>query len=118
MNSACGQRGFSLVELMVAVTLGLLVMLVLSEAMVSSSQARPEADQATRQVESGRYAVPVLSADLALAGYYEVRSVAHGDAGSKPNPCATDIATLKTAMPLHGKATTIRAPRRSPRSPA
>jgi type IV pilus assembly protein PilW len=102
MNSACDQRGFSLIELMVAVTLGLLVMLVLSEAMVSSSQARQEADQATRQVESGRYAVQVLSEDLALAGYYaEFDPWPMATPAAKPNPCATDVATLKTAMPLH-----------------
>ena len=70
--------------------------------MVSSSQARQEADQATRQVESGRYAVQVLSEDLALAGYYaEFDPWPMATPAAKPNPCATDVATLKTAMPLH-----------------
>jgi type IV pilus assembly protein PilW len=63
--------------------------------------------------------VQVLSEDLALAGYYaEFDPWPMATPAAKPNPCATDVATLKTAMPLHLQATTIRPPRRSPRSPA
>ena len=102
MISGPNQVGFSLVELMVAVTLGMLVMVVLSAAMVSSSQARRETDQASRQVENGRYAVQILSDDLALAGYYaEFDPWPLPTPAVKPDPCATSVATLKTAMSLH-----------------
>ena len=102
MTSGSNQIGFSLVELMVDVTLGMLVMLILSAAMVSSSQARRETDQASRQVENGRYAVQILSDDLALAGYYaEFDPWPLPTPAAKPDPCATSVASLKTAMPLH-----------------
>jgi type IV pilus assembly protein PilW len=102
MISGSNQAGFSLVELMVAVTLGMLIMLVLSAAMVSSSQARRETDQASRQVENGRYAMQILSDDLALAGYYsEFDPWPLPTPAAKPDPCATSVASLKTAMPLH-----------------
>jgi type IV pilus assembly protein PilW len=94
--------GFSLVELMVAITLGMLVMGTISAAFVSSSQARRETDQASRQVENGRYAMQLLGDDLALAGYYaEFDPRALPTPAAKPDPCATDVATLKAAMPLH-----------------
>jgi type IV pilus assembly protein PilW len=100
--SGPNQAGFSLVELMVAVTLGMLIMVALSSAMVSSSQARRETDQASRQVENGRYAMQILSDDLALAGYYsEFDPWPLPTPAAKPDPCATNVATLKTAMPLH-----------------
>lgn len=93
--------GFSLIELMVAVTLGMLVMGVITMAFISSSSARRATDQASQQVENGRYAMHILSEDLQLAGYYsefDPRPLA--TPGAKPNPCATDVASLKAALPL------------------
>jgi type IV pilus assembly protein PilW len=102
MMSASNQGGFSLVELMVAVTLGMLIMGVLAATFVSSSQARRETDQASRQVENGRYAVQILSDDLAHAGYYaEFDPWPLPTPAAKPDPCVTGIAALKAAMPLH-----------------
>ena len=102
MTSSSRQGGFSLVELMVAVTLGLLVMSVLAMAFVGSSQARRDTDQGSRQIENGRYAMQLMSEDLALAGYYaEFDPWPLTTPAAKPDPCATDVATLKTAMPLH-----------------
>ena len=102
MIPATNRAGFSLVELMVAITLGMLVMGTISAAFVSSSKARRETDQASRQVENGRYAMQLLGDDLALAGYYaEFDPRALPTPAAKPDPCATDLATLKAAMPLH-----------------
>lgn len=99
---AANEGGFSLVELMVAVVLGLMIMVVISEAFVSSSHARRETDQASRQVENGRYAMQVLGDDLQLAGYYaEFDPWPLPTPASKPDPCATDVPSLKAAMPLH-----------------
>src|SRR6266446_9188926 len=101
MISASNQGGFSLVELMVAVTLGMLIMGVLAATFVGSSQARRETDQASRQVENGRYAMQILSDDLAHAGYYaEFDPWPLPTPAAKPDPCATSVASLKTAMPL------------------
>jgi len=102
MMRAREQSGFTLVELMVSITLGSMVMAVLAVAFVSSSQARRDTDQASRQVENGRYAMQLLSDDLALAGYYaEFDPWPMSSPAAKPDPCATSVASLKAAMPLH-----------------
>jgi type IV pilus assembly protein PilW len=90
-----------LIELMVAVALGMVVMTVITMAFVSSSNARRSTDQSSQQVENGRYAMQILSEDLQLAGYYaefDPRPLA--TPAAKPDPCATDVASLKAAMPL------------------
>ena len=63
------QGGFSIIELMIAITLGLLVMAGMSAVFVNSSQARSEIERNNRQIESGRYAMSILSDDLHMAGY-------------------------------------------------
>lgn len=61
--------GFSLIELMIAITLGLLIMTGLISIFVKNSQARSEIERSNRQLESGRYAMTLLSEDLRMAGY-------------------------------------------------
>ncbi len=63
------QGGFSIIELMIAITLGLLVMAGMSAVFVNSSQARSEIERNNRQIESGRYAMSILADDLHMAGY-------------------------------------------------
>lgn len=63
------QGGFSLVELMIGITLGLLILAALATVFTQSSQARNEVERNNRQIENGRYAMSILSEDLRLAGY-------------------------------------------------
>lgn len=62
-------RGFTLVELMVAVTLGLFLMIGLISLLVSTVNSRNELDKTTRQIDNGRYALQVLSENIQLAGF-------------------------------------------------
>lgn len=62
--------GFSLIELMIAITLGLLIMTGLVSIFVKNSQARTEIERSNRQLESGRYAMNLLTEDLRMAGYF------------------------------------------------
>jgi len=62
-------RGFTLVELMVAITLGLFLMIGLISLIVSTVATRSELDKSSRQIENGRYALQLLSEDAQLAGY-------------------------------------------------
>ncbi len=64
------QKGFSLIELMIGMTLGLLVLAGLITVFVQSSQTRNEIERNNRQIESGRYAVTLLTEDLRMAGYF------------------------------------------------
>ncbi len=62
-------RGFTLVELMVAMALGLLLLSALISLVVSTVTSRSELDKSSRQIENGRYALQVLSEDIEAAGF-------------------------------------------------
>lgn len=96
------QTGFSLVELMIAVTIGLLLLAGLAGVFATTSKARGELDRANRQVENGRYAVHLLQEDLRVAGFLgEFDPSMLATPPAKPDPCSTAVADLRTAMPLH-----------------
>lgn len=64
------QRGFTLVEMMIAVGLGLIVLAALTTFFVQTSQNRTELDRNSRQIENGRYALDQVREELMLAGFY------------------------------------------------
>ena len=64
------QAGFSLIELMIAVTLGLIILAALTTFFVQTSANRQEMERNTRQIENGRYAIDSMREDVALAGFY------------------------------------------------
>lgn len=85
--------GFSLIELMIALTLGLVILASLTTFFVSTSQGRRELERNSRQLENGRFAVDSLRSAIHLAGYYG--DLAQGAATWKePDPCAKIIADL------------------------
>lgn len=98
------QAGFSLIELMISVTLGLLVLAGLMSVFSSSSRSRAEALRTNQQIENGRYAVQAVNGDLQLAGYwaeFDLSGAGLATPPAKPDPCAVDLASLRAAMPLH-----------------
>jgi type IV pilus assembly protein PilW len=98
------ESGFSLVELMIAVTVGLMVLAGLVATFVSNSTARSEIERTNQQVENGRYAMDVLSDELRLAGFWADFNIAQAGLATpttKPDPCATDLPTLNSVLPLH-----------------
>ncbi|HKX41947.1 MAG TPA: PilW family protein [Burkholderiaceae bacterium] len=64
-----GGEGFTLVELMVAIALGLFLLIALSSLLVSTVGTRSELDKSARQIDNGRYALQLMSEDIQLAGY-------------------------------------------------
>jgi len=103
------QAGFSLIELMVALTIALVLLLGLGLLFNQTSVARGELDKASRQVESGRYAMQVISDDVRHAGYYGALSNAPTLAASVtslPDPCSTTLSVVQNslAIPLQGYA--------------
>lgn len=105
-------RGFSLVELMVALVIAGILLLGLAVFFVSSSRSYSEAERVSRQIENGRYALATLSEEIRLAGFYgqvgNVTSLPVQPAppaaipmpASLPDPCATDFASIKGALPI------------------
>lgn len=70
LRPARGQRGFTLVELLVAVALGLLVMVALIAVYLNISRTNSEMYKTNGMIESGRFAVDVLNEDISHAGYW------------------------------------------------
>jgi type IV pilus assembly protein PilW len=62
-------QGFSLVELMVAVTIGLIILAAVSGIFVTSKSTYNTTDSLARLQENARFAVHYLSRDLRLAGF-------------------------------------------------
>ncbi len=102
------QRGMSLIELMVAMTVSTLLMLGLAVIFVGNSRSFSENEKASQQIENGRYATAILSAGIRHAGFYgEVADVTNllltppiTLPAALPDPCVTDIASLRAALPL------------------
>jgi type IV pilus assembly protein PilW len=100
-------RGFSLVEFMIAMTIGLFLIAGLVYLIAETSRSRAEIERSSRQIENGRYALDRIAEDLRHAGFYsEYFSVpAAGETGfpatlTAAAPCADTIAALPAGMPL------------------
>jgi type IV pilus assembly protein PilW len=97
---AAAEEGFSLVELMVSMTIGLLLLIVLASIFANSSRSQREITLAAEQIENGRYAMDALAEDVHHAGYWGYYAQAASAPAALPDPCATDVASLTAAMAL------------------
>ncbi len=88
--------GFSLVELMVAVVLGLFLVIGLISLIVSNTRTRSELDKSSQQIENGRFALQLLSEDIQHAGFTgtTLTRTAGSVAQVAPSPCPTSVAAL------------------------
>ncbi len=84
-RSLPGQGGFSLVELMVAMTLGLGLSWLVLDVYITSSQAQQRLLRNQEVQESGRYLSELLRRELGSTGFY-------GFSGSQPPPVASPAA--------------------------
>jgi type IV pilus assembly protein PilW len=95
------QSGLSLVELMVAMAIGLLLLAGLTLIFVNSSRASRELQLTAQQIENGRYASDILTQDLRLAGFYGHFHELPPAPGALPDPCeTTDPNVLRNALAL------------------
>lgn len=89
------QRGLTLVELMVGITIGLLLVAGLVTLFANSSGSTNELEKSIRQFENGRYATDLLNEDLNHAGLYaDVLSTAGTPTYVVADACATVVANL------------------------
>jgi type IV pilus assembly protein PilW len=101
--------GFSLVELMVALAIASILLGALAIMFVNTSNARGDLDRTSRQVESGRYALQILSDEVRHAGYFGVLANAPplgAGVTALPDPCDSTIAGVQASigLPLQGYA--------------
>lgn len=80
-------RGFSLIELMIAITIGLVLLAGLTLIFVNSSEANRELQKTAQQIENGRYAIDIVSQDLRHAGFYGHLYVIPAAPATFPDPC-------------------------------
>lgn len=66
------QRGFTLVELMIGMTIGLVLLLVIGSVFVSSRQVFREQEDNARVQESGRFALEIIGRSIKQAGHVEM----------------------------------------------
>jgi type IV pilus assembly protein PilW len=85
-------RGFSLLELMTSITIGLLIMAGLASVFVNSSTANKEMKNNAEQIENGRYAIEFLTQDVRHAGYYGELAALPAVPATAPDPCAAPTA--------------------------
>jgi type IV pilus assembly protein PilW len=63
-------KGFSLVELMVAVTIGLIILVSVSAIFITSKKSYNVQDRMARLQENARFAMQYIMKDVRMAGYY------------------------------------------------
>ena len=101
VSTNTNQGGFTIVELMIAVTLGLVILAGLTTVFVNTSRSRDEVERSNQQIENGRYAMQFLTDDLRNAGYLaEFNPGPLATPATKPDPCATTTAALIAALPI------------------
>jgi type IV pilus assembly protein PilW len=101
-------QGFSLVEFMIAITIGLFLVSGLVYLIAETSRSRAEIERSSRQIENGRYALDRIAEDLRHAGYFSEAPVSDIPVTSPapaalPSPCETTTITtgnLGLAFPI------------------
>lgn len=87
------QQGLSLVELLVAMAIGLALVSALVTIYANGSRSNLEQERSVRQLDNSRYAMEVIGEDINMAGYYGdvvVEELTFGPVDA----CANTLATL------------------------
>lgn len=85
-----GQCGFSLIELMVGLAIGLIVVTALLVLFANASSIGQNLARSSTQIENGRYVSELLREDVRLAGFFgEVPDALVAVAYTDPDPCLT-----------------------------
>lgn len=95
-------RGLTLVEMLVAIAIGVVILTAMSLLFANNSRSRAEIERTGQKVENGRFALELLATELQHAGYlaeFDPRLLTPPT--DKPDPCATDPAVLRTALGVY-----------------
>ncbi|GAC1389255.1 MAG: PilW family protein [Variovorax sp.] len=104
IRGSFAQRGISLIELMIAMTLGLILVAGLATLIARQSKSRTELDKSHQLIDNGRFGLTTAVEDIQHAGYYGYYSVTPTALTALPDPCAVTAAAIDAslAMPLQG----------------
>ncbi|MEH6587751.1 MAG: PilW family protein [Halioglobus sp.] len=97
------QNGLGLIELMIAVALGAIIMLGVTEIATQNSLTRNELEQFGRQLETATYAMRVIETDVTNSAFWGERGE-FGPSGTMPEICADTRDELENTMgyPIQG----------------
>ncbi|NHZ97334.1 PilW family protein [Massilia sp. CCM 8734] len=94
-------RGFTLVELMIAMTISLILLAGMAGLFVQNSRSQIDIEASNRKIENGRYGVQTLAGDIRNAGYFgEFDPGRLISPATMPDPCATDLTLVRAALPV------------------
>lgn len=94
--------GYSLIEMMISLTLGLIIMAALGGMLVEQLNLRSELDRSARMINNGTYAISLLASELKLAGFYDAMDpTALALPAAMPDPCSQTAADIASALRLH-----------------
>lgn len=85
------QSGLSIIELMVAITLGAFILIGLIGFATSASRDQSEIVSTEQQLDNGRFALEILEDDVKHAGFFGFYHDEMTTPGTAPAPCLTDL---------------------------
>jgi type IV pilus assembly protein PilW len=99
------QSGFSMVELLIAVALGIILSWAILDVTLNSSRTARELELTSEMVENGRYLTKLLSSELQLAGFYgRLEDYVDDTVTAQPDACVLSSTSLRNGMnyPIFG----------------
>src|SRR4029453_10497928 len=92
------QRGLTIVELMIAMTVALMVLGTLAVFLAGASRNRASLERSARLLENTQYAMDLLRDDITQAGYYDALTTSIVT-WRVPDPCAVAMDDLGWSAP-------------------
>lgn len=86
--------GFSLIELMIGLTIGLMLLTVLATVFDRTSGGRSDLDRVSRLVENSRFAFDIIGDDVRHAGFYGTFLPPSDTVFTDTSPCVWNVADL------------------------
>jgi type IV pilus assembly protein PilW len=87
------QSGLSLIELMVALTLGIIIVAALSQLYVNISKNNEEMAKTNSQIENARFGMQFLREEIVHAGFWATHVPEFDDLSLTPTDVVTDVPT-------------------------
>lgn len=110
-RSSRHQTGMSLIELMIAMAVGLVLLAALTSLYVATSKARTEFNKTSEQIENGRFALQSITRDVEMSGFYGRAATLGAPNYAVPDVCATtpssmgfSASPLTVPLPVYGPA--------------
>lgn len=100
------QKGITLIEVMVAMLIGLFILVAVSQVLINSGRIRNEVESTGRQLENGAFALNLLRDELNNAGFWGESGAQEDSVAGAPPLCPETLDELTHAManPVQGTA--------------